>query len=244
MRSSIQARDWSEVVWYLRFFFGRYSDEWYASLFTPAGDRVRGEITPAYSILESRDIERIKEMMPEVKLLYIIRNPVDRTWSAIKYNVRRASIRGGTGQSIDGMSLEDLRQMADSPGFLLRGDYVRTIRNWRNHLPEEQLFISFFDDIVQNPEGLLQSVFEFLGVDSSKTHITQRAYKRANISPSREMPTELRIHLAEHYYPQVKVLSEMLGGHAIQWRHDVEQILGEMGGLTRKAQQTVCSGDS
>ena len=39
------------IRWEWRFFFGRYNDDWYASLFEPGQGKVRGEITPAYSIL-------------------------------------------------------------------------------------------------------------------------------------------------------------------------------------------------
>ncbi len=39
---------WREVFWDLRYFLGRPGDGWYASLFEAGGDRVIGEITPAY----------------------------------------------------------------------------------------------------------------------------------------------------------------------------------------------------
>ena len=102
---------------------------------------------------------------------------------------------------------------------------MRTISNWRSYFPEEQFFIGFFDDIAQNPSRFLLDVFQFLGVESSQEYVTQLAFTRTNVSPQREMPPEFRLFLANKYYPQIKMLSEMLGRHASQWLQDVERLL-------------------
>jgi hypothetical protein len=107
-----------------------------------------------------------------------------------------------------------------------RGNYVRTINNWRNCFSEEQFFIGFFDDIVQNPRQFLLRVFEFLEVDSSEEYITRFAFKKINPSPQKEMPSELKLYLANQYYPQIKTLSEMLGGYANQWHQEAKKLLG------------------
>jgi len=108
---------------------------------------------------------------------------------------------------------------------LVKGDYIRTISNWRSHFPEEQFFVGFFDDIVQTPSRFLSSVFAFLGVESSEEYVTQLAFTQINASPQQEMPPEFRLFLSSRYYPQIKALSETLGGHADQWLHDVESLL-------------------
>lgn len=219
---STQEPKWKGISWYLKFFFGRCNDDWYASLFERAGDKVKGEITPSYSILEPSDIAHIKEIMPRVKIVFIVRNPIDRVWSSIRY----AAWEGGN-EKLDTLSPKRFANMVDREGMSLRGDYARTINNWRGLFPEEQFFIGFFDDIVHNPKQLLLSIFEFLGVEPSEEHITHLAFEKANRSPHKEIPPELWLYLAEKYYPQIKTLSEMLGEHANQWRQDTETLLKE-----------------
>lgn len=238
MLLNIRRTSWQEFIWYTRFFLGRYNDEWYASLFKGKDGLVKGEITPAYSILEARDVEHIKAIMPEVKIIYILRNPIHRAWSAVRGAIRhqvrklRISRDEQDRQMMETFSspqkLEQaFHQITNWEAHQLRGDYVRTLNNWGHCFPENRFFVGFFEQITQDPEGLLSSVFEFLGVDSSRAHITQVAYEKINPTPMREIPPALEHILAERYYPQIKVLSEIFKGHATDWLRYAEMILQE-----------------
>lgn len=67
--------------WYIRFVFMPRTDRWYQSLFASAAGRIAGEVTAAYARLPTREIARIHAIMPEAKMIYILRNPIERTWS-------------------------------------------------------------------------------------------------------------------------------------------------------------------
>jgi hypothetical protein len=54
------------------------SDAWYAGLFRGGSCRVCGETTPAYALLDDRVIARIAGLDPELKLIYLLRNPPER----------------------------------------------------------------------------------------------------------------------------------------------------------------------
>lgn len=221
---NIRRPSWQGISWDVRFFsalyLGYYDDEWYASLFKRAGDKVKGEITAGYAALKQEDIEHIREIMPKAKIIYMIRNPIDRAWSAIRLRWWKRE----AAQSPDSVPPARLERGVERLGILKWGDYVGTINRWKSCFPEEQFFIGFFDDIVQNPKWFLSRVFEFLEVKSSEEHITQLAFKRINPSPQNEIPSEFRQYLANKYYPQIKPLSEMLGGHANKWLQDVERL--------------------
>src|SRR4029453_4257915 len=68
-----------------QYFFGRRSDAWYCNLFEPARRRglITGEITPAYCIFEPVALQGLKSLNPKVKLLFIMRDPIMRSWSAV-----------------------------------------------------------------------------------------------------------------------------------------------------------------
>ena len=82
----------------LQYFLGRRSDAWYCNLFAAARRRglLTGEITPAYSILDEPALQRLRALNPEVKLIYVMRDPVMRSWSAV---MKRRRKRGLTGMS-------------------------------------------------------------------------------------------------------------------------------------------------
>ncbi|KHD06382.2 hypothetical protein PN36_04370 [Candidatus Thiomargarita nelsonii] len=206
---------WKGIRWTLRYYLGTYDDDWYLSLFREGMGKVKGEITPSYSILDYKDVEQIKCLMPNLKIIFIIRNPIDRAWSQIRY----ASSRG----IFKGISLVEMKKFVDDPNQVLRGDYIRTINIWRTCFSKEQIFIGFYDEISRSPENLLRNIFEFIGVDTVK--FTDKIYNRINTSPDKEIPEKLKFDLAEKYYEQIKQVSNMLGGDAESWLKQAEKIL-------------------
>jgi len=219
VRKYLSGRDWHKLSWYIRFFLGWYDDRWYASLFKEGRGKVKGEITPSYSLLEPVDVEHVRELMPATKILFILRHPVDRAWSAIRYG------RARRGRPLDDLSLAAFKKIIRREGLWTRGDYVRTICTWRKYFPEEQFFAGFFEDIVHRPRRFLIDVFTFLEVEATDRCITDLALQTINPSPNRQMPLQFRLHLAREVYPQIVALSEMLGSHACRWQREVEELL-------------------
>jgi hypothetical protein len=205
---------WSRWAWDLKYCFGRYDDPWYLSLFDQAGERLAGEITPAYSILEKADVEHVAQLLPHVRIIYLMRNPIECAWSGIR---RRA---GGSA------SVEELRAIADLPAITVRVDFLRTLSIWRSVIPQQRMFIGFYDQIVEDPERLLLDVFRFLDVQSDRKHITESARQRFNAAPPASMPRDVEIHLASKWLPQIQELSTTMGGYAKRWLQDAQRRLG------------------
>src|SRR5204862_5410398 len=67
--------------------------EQYAQLFAPKGSRLSGDISPTYSMLNDEVIERIVHYLPDVKVIFLARDPVERAWSQLSMGVRREMIQ-------------------------------------------------------------------------------------------------------------------------------------------------------
>lgn len=195
-----------ETAWKLKFFFRRPSDTWYASLFRPGRKQVRGEITPSYSILSREDVAHIHSLMPQAKIIFILRNPIQRTWSGVQMRLRRGTLSEGAAHEL-------LLGPAVSP----RSDYLTILSTWESAFPPDQMFVGFFDEIVESPERLLKSVYEFLGVPSGDQYIWPSIREKQNASPPRPMPAEVEFALATKYEPLIARLSDRFGGHATRW---------------------------
>jgi len=201
------------LPWNIRYFFGRYSDDWYATLFAPGKDKIKGEITPAYSILDSQDVYHIYKIMPQAKIIFLLRNPIQRTWSSIRKN-RKSSL-----------SIDKIKEFLEDPATVLRNDYLRTISVWRSYFPNSQLFIGFFDDIIANPGELLFRIYEFLGVPAISEYITPLAHTKIFSSPNKDLPHELEVIFARKYISNIRDLCEVVGSYTKTWLADAEAVL-------------------
>jgi hypothetical protein len=200
--------------WAMRYAFGLKTDRWYAKLFP--NDRMAGEITPGYMLLPPHVIEKIRELNPSLKAILLLRNPVSRAWSNVRHTL---------GRKVHSASIEQLRARLDSQGSLLRGDYVRTIDNWRGVLGEDKVFIGFYEDLVTNPRGLLREILQFLGVDASDERLPVNIEREVNASPKRDLPKVLVAHSYAHYIDQLRVLEQLLGGPTSKWLAKAEEAL-------------------
>lgn len=209
----------ADLGWYHRYFFGKHNDDWYRDLFPDDSNLMAGEITPAYSMLQDEDVERVSRFLPNAKIVFLLRNPIARTWSAIRYRQKRRR------EPMSALSKDKMIEIVDSPSVEMRADYEGCIRRWRKFYSEDAFFIGFYDDIKRDPKATLLDVYRFLGVDASERHIPEAVGRRVNVSPKKSIPDDLERYLAQRYLPQVKWLREEIGGAAETWLAEYEQIL-------------------
>lgn len=137
--------------------YGRGLD-WYEGHFRQCGDdKLAGEITTAY-LYSTAAPQRIHEYHPGVKLFVSLRNPVDRAFSHYQNEVRAGIID----RSVSfGEALEQ------RPICVENGLYTEALRRYLSLFPQDQLLILIYEDCLEDPEGFIGSIYEFLGVDSS-----------------------------------------------------------------------------
>jgi hypothetical protein len=216
----LRFRRWGDLTWELRYLFGDWNDEWYASLFDAARDRLAGEITPAYSCLGETAISHVHMLMPDAKLILLLRDPIDRAWSHARMDL--AGARGRSAKHVG--DTEYIKHFIGSASRL-RGDYRGTIRRWLTRFPERQLFLGFYDEIQSNPEGLLTGIFRFLGVSASEKHIPCTVRTRVNSGTQAQIPQQLYQYLAALYIDELRVLAAQYGTYPRRWLEQCEYVL-------------------
>src|SRR5690606_23280995 len=70
----------------------RDSLDWYRALFSSDPALVEGDVTPAYGILEPTVIRQIHDAFPDLRIIFIMRNPVARAWSSALMALGRAEM--------------------------------------------------------------------------------------------------------------------------------------------------------
>jgi hypothetical protein len=197
----------------LRYILGQRNDRWYVRLFPK--DRVSGEITPEYMSIPPKVIEEVHGLNPEMKIILLLRNPIDRTWSHARRVLRRQPE----------VSKEESLRLTLLRGGLLRSDYVSAVTNWRRVFGNDRLFIGFYDDLVKSPRDLFRSILQFLGVSCDDRFIPSDIDKAHNTGPKRDLPEHIAAELAATYRDQLRELDALVGGHASAWRAAAEEMM-------------------
>lgn len=185
----------------------------YLARFNAINDDLAGEITPAYGMLPVAVIHEIYAYAPNLRLIYLIRNPVDRAWSAALMALQRAEMT--INEASDQWFIDHFR----SAGSMMRGDYQTCINNWRSVFPIEQILIQRFEQIVSAPEQLLNRCFEHLGIESQSLEQLQQWQCRVPVfsGPGYKLRPSLKPILHELYQERINNLANDLDMDFSAW---------------------------
>ena len=196
--------------------FHRWLDlGWYLDHFAPAEGRIKGEASPSYALLPVERIRQVRRLLPDVKLIFLMREPVGRAWSHARHNHRFREANFVS--RAEGAPVADDQWRAnfvhDWP--FSSGDYLGQLRRWSSVFPREQMYVGFYESIACDPAALLRDLFAFLGVnpdvDLSAFPLTER------ILPG--PPGELSPHLG-------RFLHRLLHDRAVELAAFLEQRFG------------------
>ncbi|MGZ8226058.1 MAG: sulfotransferase domain-containing protein [Methylococcaceae bacterium] len=200
--------------WNIRYYFFLRTRRWYKSLFTPGEMQIAGEITPRYSILSEKSIAKVHDLMPDIKIIYLLRNPIDRMWSDVAmYHSPRFGHQG-----LDTVSEQDVVKFLKDSRHLASSHYLQNLQRWKKFYPSSQIFVGFFDELSDKPKELLQSMYQFLEVDTSEHHISDMAYKKINDRDYPDMPDHIAKLLAPLLIDEVEKLHQLFNNaYTAEW---------------------------
>ena len=127
---------------------------WYEKRFEPGKGKTIGDETPRYMYYP--DIPaKIYRDNPQVKLVFILRNPVDRAYS--EYWMVRLN-------SDEPLSFEEAIKQPDRE-YLSRGLYAEQIERFLEYFPKEKMFFLITEEFANDPRQHLRNLLQFLDVD-------------------------------------------------------------------------------
>lgn len=185
-----------EKLWNLRYRYLPRTDAWYASLFPEKEGVICGEITPTYARLDDETIRKIQRLTPEAKIIYILRNPMERAWS------QAGMMLAEYPTALDKMPESTVIGTFLHPRGLRNGDYLGNLARWEKHFPARRIFVGFLEEIQNRPEELLTRIYKFLGVDASRENIPDSIDQKVNIGsygPLEQIPDRYLPYLARLY---------------------------------------------
>ena len=200
----------------VHFWDGQYERgiDWYRGLFAgDAGGRRQGEITPAYAILPPERIAGIQAFQPALRIVYLLRNPLERAWSSALMALGRAEMT--LDEASDQWFIDHFR----SAGSMRRGDYETCLRNWYGVFDPGRILVLYYDDIARDPVGLLTRCCRHLGVDPGFFAALPEAEIRRRVfgGPGHPIRPTLLPVLRGLYHPRIRSLERFLGRDLRHW---------------------------
>jgi len=162
-------------------------EEWYRRHFDP-GAKVRGEASPNYTAFPQHIgvPERMAALVPDAKLIYLLRDPLERIAAHWVHNFAKRREKG------------DLASTLAHPNtsYLQRSQYAMQLQQFLNHFPRERIMILDQEDFRKNRTETLRRVFEFSGADPSFTHPGFERERHATARKTRATKLAIRMERA------------------------------------------------
>ena len=181
---------------------------WYKSFFPlrlRSHGKKTGEASPNYLYSEKAPAE-LKKDLADVKLLVLLRNPIERAYSEYNMHVRQLKRKDFPASFEEALSNDNL-SLEGSRLYLIRGLYAERIKNWLKYFNRDQFLFIKSEDFFKDPKKTLNDVYEFLEIE--KTYPTN--LKPQQVGSYSELSTETRAGLDNYFEKSNQELVELLG---------------------------------
>ena len=190
--------------------------------------RVSGESTASYAAMEEDLIGEIATLNPDIRVILLIRNPVDRAWSHARMDLlvrggrefvpsraarwRRRLFPARRGRFQD-LTFEQFRAHYTSDYQLRCGAFTANIARWKRNLKPGRLLCLVSEQFRDRPVERLREVCRFLGIDAS-ARLLDRGTAHRIVNASRAplpMPGEHRVFLMSLFREEIERLNAAFG---------------------------------
>jgi len=190
--------------------------EVYHAHFSCLGSGIAGEATPIYMYWRGA-MQRIYDYNPGIKIILLLRNPIDRAYS--HWNMERSRDADAL-PFLEAITREDERCSEAAPqqhrvySYIDRGRYARQIQNIWQLLPKEQVLILKNEELRDALHETLARVTSFLGVSDfplvAHEDVHSRDYEAG-------MGQDAHDYLVSVFRPEILELEQLLGWDCSDW---------------------------
>ena len=197
-------------------FAGKPNYKKYHAHFEPRSQRVIGEATPIYMYWNAAPY-RIWQYNPAMKWILVLRNPVERAFSAWNMETKRGAEHLSFEEAVERESercREALPMQHSVYSYIDRGFYAPQVRRLFNIFGAGNCLILLTEDLRTNHAPTLRSVFDFLGVDNSAVPQEASVFEH---DYNETMDPKLQTRLIDIFYFDIKELERMLKRDLSAW---------------------------
>jgi len=188
------------------------NDEWYSELLRVGKNQeIALDVTPDYAVIGQRGFEHVKNIANDVKILFILRDPVYRAWSAILQRNKKHP-NGIPGFISDkGSDINYLfKETSSGPDIGARNNYLSNLDNLKSAgLLDGRVLIKFYEDVQFEPESFMKDIYRFLNIPiPSMATFSETLKAKIHETPKANIPVELEHRLKSHYSKMVREIND------------------------------------
>jgi hypothetical protein len=191
----------------LRISYG--NDQAYLRVFGALKGAVVGDISPQYCMLPDEGIDHMRRLAPDAKIIFMMRDPVERAISAGK-------MKASEGSPV--LNDERVREKALVPFQINMSRYSAALERFEDAFPG-RVFAGFMDDIVVNPLSLLENLSRFLGVTFDPAYFNSLS-KVANEGKRYSVGSDLKREIFEILKDEYDLLENRFPERIKAWREN------------------------
>jgi hypothetical protein len=176
---------------------------WYESQFDGV-EKIRGEASPSYTMYPNFvDVpKRMQSVIPDAKLIYIVRDPIDRIVSHYLHQWYRNKVDGSFGDMFSDLTNKKIQHLINTSRYHLQ------LNQYLEYYDLSQILVLSLEDLKASPGETLGKVFRFLEIDDKVVPI--ECSKPLNVTQSKFRPTQVsRVLFSKH--PFTRSLRKFLG---------------------------------
>jgi hypothetical protein len=187
---------------------------------------VRGEISPVYGRLKGWQVNRIANLLPNLRIILTLRHPIERVWS-------QALLESGylKGKDVREIRTIDFVRQIERARNRLSSNYCRTIQIWFKAFGWDALHVDLFDQLQNDPEAYVNDILRHIGAATpwaipdkfikTKVHATNSLVRH-----KREIPELVEWYIADRLLEPTERLNELLDGRVSNWVDEMRTIRG------------------
>lgn len=165
----------------------------YDRLYAPAGpDQRRGDISPEY-LRNPAAATRIHADHPDVPLVAILRNPVERAWS--DFLLHRRDGNEPFDNLTDALADQERRQAGDdhrAGHYIDSGMYHQQLQRYLERFDRDQILVLLYDDLVADRHAVMAAIFDHVGVDAAFRTVDEDAINASGVPTNKAVAVALR----------------------------------------------------
>lgn len=198
--------------WYRDYASGPIGPDWYRKLFeaTPSGAWAC-DFSPSTSLISGEGWREVADFAPEVRIVYIMREPLDRLWSHAKFHAQFV----GRLDEFASMSVDEMNEFIEKASLAVDGDYGSHLARIYEVLPRKRVLVIDYAEIGERPYRVLRRVERFLGAPKSDWAPAQK--ERVNVSAEIPRPEGFGDAYQERFRGEIEKLIALDVDFARDW---------------------------
>lgn len=185
---------------------------------------LRGDMSVNYCMLQKPVIRQIHHLLPKLRLVLTLRDPVERSWSQMKLKhelmhevwLRHRTTRASRSQ-LEALGVETQLRLVRQERVRRRSDYLAIIDNWTSVYGSAALHIDLYDRLVADPYGYVHDILAHVGANTDWSPPLDMLAARTHAGTAHEMPPLLEWDLSRRWLEPTRALNQRLGGRVDHW---------------------------